>query len=229
MTTDHERYAEWDGAYVMGALSRAERQEYEAHLASCDECAAAVGELGPLPGLLGRVSADEAELLLTPVDDELPAHLTERIFASARVPLPWWRRAGVRAGMAVAAAAVVAAAVVVPLTVRGGDHPDVTVALAAVRPSPLSADVSLTGTSWGTEVDMTCVYAAGRYPGGARSYGLYVVDAAGRASEVSSWHAAPGDTARTTGSTSLAVADIVRVQVRDAAGTVLLSASPRVS
>jgi len=29
MTADHERYADWDGAYVMGALSRAERQEYE--------------------------------------------------------------------------------------------------------------------------------------------------------------------------------------------------------
>jgi len=144
------------------------------------------------------------------------------------VPVPWWRRTGARAGLAVAAAAVVAAAVVVPISVHDR-RPDVSVALAAVQPSPLSADVSLTAKSWGTEVDMTCVYAGTRYGGTSRRYGLYVVDARGHATEVSSWHAAPGETARTTGSTSLAVADIARIQVRDAAGTVLLSAGPRSS
>lgn len=49
------RYGHLDGAYLLGALGPAERSEYEAHLAGCPECAAAVARLAPVPGLLGRV------------------------------------------------------------------------------------------------------------------------------------------------------------------------------
>ena len=43
--TDHTRYAEWDAAYVLGALSPAERREFEEHLDECEKCRAAVTEL----------------------------------------------------------------------------------------------------------------------------------------------------------------------------------------
>ncbi len=38
MNPDHARFAEWDSAYVLGALSPAERREYEEHLETCETC-----------------------------------------------------------------------------------------------------------------------------------------------------------------------------------------------
>ncbi|ADG76391.1 putative transmembrane anti-sigma factor [Cellulomonas flavigena DSM 20109] len=58
MSTDP--YREWDAAYVLGALPPGERRDYEAHLATCDACRTAVGELAGLPGLLGQVPAQDA-------------------------------------------------------------------------------------------------------------------------------------------------------------------------
>ena len=39
MTAPMDRYASWDAAYVLGALSPDERSEFEAHLAGCPACA----------------------------------------------------------------------------------------------------------------------------------------------------------------------------------------------
>ncbi|TFD74766.1 anti-sigma factor family protein [Cryobacterium fucosi] len=59
MTTP-DAYADWDAAYVLGALSSAERHEFERHLADCADCARMVAELAALPGLLGTVSVEQA-------------------------------------------------------------------------------------------------------------------------------------------------------------------------
>ena len=48
MNPDHARFAEWDSAYVLGALSPAERREYEEHLETCDA----------VPAIRGRAHAD---------------------------------------------------------------------------------------------------------------------------------------------------------------------------
>lgn len=58
--TELDQYSEWDAAYVLGALSVAERAEYEAHLTVCERCRAGVSELAGLPGLLGQLSPGEA-------------------------------------------------------------------------------------------------------------------------------------------------------------------------
>ena len=50
MNPDHARFAEWDSAYVLGALSPSDRREFEEHLEICDLCARAVAELSPCPG-----------------------------------------------------------------------------------------------------------------------------------------------------------------------------------
>jgi anti-sigma factor RsiW len=47
------------GAYVLGALERAERRETEAHLELCPACRAELERLAPLPGLLSRLSEEE--------------------------------------------------------------------------------------------------------------------------------------------------------------------------
>ena len=52
MNAPPDKFAQWDAAYVLGALSPAERREFEEHLASCPACQAAVSELVAIPGLL---------------------------------------------------------------------------------------------------------------------------------------------------------------------------------
>ncbi|RPF22617.1 anti-sigma factor family protein [Myceligenerans xiligouense] len=56
-----DRYADWDAAYVLGALSPSDRHAYERHLAACHTCRAAVAELAGMPGLLSTVSPAQAE------------------------------------------------------------------------------------------------------------------------------------------------------------------------
>src|SRR5260370_34418608 len=45
----------WDAAYVLGSLTSNERREYEAHLATCKRCRAAVAELSGIPALLAML------------------------------------------------------------------------------------------------------------------------------------------------------------------------------
>ena len=56
MRCEHEHD---DGAYVLGALSPAERAQYERHLATCSFCREAVAEIAVLPGLLGRLDPSD--------------------------------------------------------------------------------------------------------------------------------------------------------------------------
>jgi anti-sigma factor RsiW len=51
------------GAYVLGALEREERSRLEAHLETCAVCREELEELAPLPGLLSRLTVDEATVL----------------------------------------------------------------------------------------------------------------------------------------------------------------------
>ncbi|MBU2667691.1 zf-HC2 domain-containing protein [Actinoplanes bogorensis] len=55
-----------DGAYVLGALSPAERAAYEGHLATCSFCREAVADISALPDLLSRLDAREFAKLLDP-------------------------------------------------------------------------------------------------------------------------------------------------------------------
>ncbi|HEY1105447.1 MAG TPA: zf-HC2 domain-containing protein, partial [Agromyces sp.] len=64
MSPDHAHFAEWDSAYVLGALSPLERAEYEQHLETCERCRRAVAELAPMPGLLARLTPERAATLL---------------------------------------------------------------------------------------------------------------------------------------------------------------------
>lgn len=65
----HDEFATWDAAYVLGALSPADRRAFEEHLRDCERCGAAVGELAGMPGLLGSVPRERALSLLGPSND----------------------------------------------------------------------------------------------------------------------------------------------------------------
>ena len=67
------------GAYVLGSLDRSERIALEAHLEFCPHCRDELAELAPLPGLLSRLTVDEAITGPPPVDDAM----LERLLAAA--------------------------------------------------------------------------------------------------------------------------------------------------
>lgn len=55
---DHD-YATWDAAYVLGALSDADRRSFEAHMAGCASCRQAVADLAGVPPLLSLLDYEE--------------------------------------------------------------------------------------------------------------------------------------------------------------------------
>lgn len=165
MNRDHPAFADWDAAYVLGALTPADRRTFEEHLLSCELCRVAVAELAPLPGLLARAAAPESDLpdpyahVVSPRADlaDLVARRADRERRTSRV------RRGL-AAVAVAAAMVLAVVLVVP---RGGEAPgptaapDATVTLVQAADVPLTANVRLTSVAWGTRIAMECDYPAG--------------------------------------------------------------------
>ena len=176
--TEVDQYAEWDASYVLGALSVAERSEYEAHLAGCGHCRTAVSELAGLPGLLGQLSPGEAIAVestsgdLLSVSDEMaePFPAPEPTSFMPRLP----RDSALRRWLAPVAAAAAALLIggvggYVASASRGavpGDAPTSTVALsrsrlafAPVKESLMTAVVDVVPTGEGTELRVECQYA----------------------------------------------------------------------
>lgn len=232
MSTHHE-YAQWDAAYVLGALSPTQRLEFEDHLAGCPLCAEAIGELTAIPGLLGKLPAEDAFAMISTDADGGYSHSPE--------PAP----AGIVAGLAarvrrrrrarnwtigLVGVAAIAAAILLPVTLNAPAQPAVTASLQQVALSPISANIQLSTAPWGTNIALTCHYRADastppsvKYPSGGR-YALYVIDQTGATSRVSTWSAGPGATVQVAGSIDTPVAAIKRVELRSLdTGSVLLS------
>lgn len=234
MSPDHSRYAEWDSAYVLGALSPAERREFEEHLESCEPCRRSVAELAPIPGLLARLSADRAEALLDEPVAAAAAPRPELLDAVRREGRRRRiRRTRLRVGVAAAAVVVVLTAILAPLALMRPTADAETVAFEAVSDVPVTATAVLTPVGWGTRIDLDCSYEAtgsadaADASSGGWPYVLVVVERDGSRSEVSSWRAMPGATARLEAGTAVALEDIASLEIRTVAGgDVLLSARP---
>ncbi|WP_309127926.1 zf-HC2 domain-containing protein [Microbacterium sp.] len=237
MTADHERFAEWDAAYILGTLTPADRDLYQAHLADCALCVAAVAELAPLPGLLSRVSRERATSLLAgsdDVEDAGRAEIAGEPDAARRAEIIGIGEARARrarrtrwVGAAVGAAALIAGVVLVPSWLAPDEAP--AIVLEAVADVPLSASVRLDDVAWGTRVTMTCSYErAADAPDGGWEYELVVIADDGTETPLSTWRALPERTAEITAGTALHSADIAAVEVRSAkTGAVLMSTAPQ--
>jgi len=238
--THHAYFADWDAAYVLGSLSAVDRGQFESHLAECERCRDAVAELTGMPGLLARVSPEQAHSLLAPADpvaepegEQLPRtgprrDLVELVRAEdARRRRS--RRTRVVAWLA-AAAVLVAIAVVVPATVWRSDQPNQTLVLdRAAASTPVSATIGLTSVGWGTKIDVECSYqsrAPDVDPEREWSFGLWVTTEDGTSQEVSSWKARNGWTVELQAATALPRDAIRTVEIRSRdTGKVLLSKS----
>jgi hypothetical protein len=230
MRCEHEHD---DGAYVLGALSPAERAAYERHLARCSFCREAVADIAVLPGLLGRLDAAEFAKLLDPT---LSAPAPERnrmpdlVTAAQTRRRRERRRLRVRVLSAALAAAVVALIVGVGAVVWMDSRtarpavPGPTVAMTPIDDDiPVSADLSLTGTSGGTKVNLVCVYR--KNPEYRKSYTVRLVAYGpdNEADQMGSWVAAPGKEFSMTGVTHIPLGGLSRLELVRNDGTALLA------
>ncbi len=226
-------FAHDDAAYVLGALSPAERLELERHLPGCDACSRSVRALAGMPGLLDLVDASVLEH--PPVDTPLPATLLPSLHRA--VETRGRRRTVVIAGLAAAAAAVVALAVPVVIDQVGDRRPvaapstgtpsaDVeTLDMVSDGPAPIHAQLGLEPVTWGTRMLLTCTYDTAwvdvELPDEV-DYLLFVTTREGRTEQVGSWRSVDGTTMKVPAATSVMRDDIATVEVRTTDGRVVL-------
>jgi anti-sigma factor RsiW len=227
--SDPDPFLDYDAAYVMGALDPQDRRAFEAHLATCPRCTAAVSELAGMPGLLAQVPTEQ---MLAPraVPEPLPDTLLPRLAAAIRA-----QRIRRRVWSGVIGAAAAAVLVTGVLLTTGDpsprDMPGIALPMHAVTSVPVTATVHLDSVTWGTRVNLECTY--GDADGetvekwGPRTYRLVVVPRDGTAvQQVAAWIALPGKTVTPAGSTSLHPAQIREIRLLNTAGDTLLEVSP---
>ena len=230
-----DRFAQWDAAYVLGALSPAERREFEEHLASCASCQAAVSELAALPGLLAQLSPDDAAMLSMADETgagsaEAPARSGVQTEVIEQGPPPsllpkMIKKVRTRRRRMVAAVAGIAAAVLVViggLAAGAGLLPlrpasPQRVAFSQVVPSAMIAVADVIPGQNGTEIKVECQYGEVNEPtpgAGHETYSIFVVDRSGNASEIKEWPATPNKLMRPSGTTPLRVSEIADLEIR---------------
>jgi Putative zinc-finger len=215
------------GAYVLGALEREERAELEAHLETCLICREELDRLAPLPGLLSRLTVEEAEVLESadPAHEAKPsaaaassAPLERALFEVARE-----RRRSRRARAVGLVAAVMLAAIGVAagLLIAGGDG-------GPPGPAPLTVSATdprtgvygsaeLTREPWGTRVDLRL---AGVRPG--ERCRLVARAAGGRAEVAANWRAGYLGTAEVPGAVAIPADRLVSLDIVTADERVLV-------
>ena len=108
-------FAHFDGSYVLGALSAADRRDFEDHLETCEDCSHRVRDLAGLPGLLARAGVgvwEDASL------DE-PVPVPDTLLPSLLDTMRRRRRGQLLSAVAGVAAAVVVGATLVATGVIG--------------------------------------------------------------------------------------------------------------
>ena len=220
-------YSDWDGAYVLGALSMDERREYERHFASCRACAAAVADLAGIPGILTKIDTDSAVVLMNaPFDVHESRPKPDLVEKLAREVSQQRRQARRRWSVGLSAAAavlIVFGAIAGNVMNRSGDfgNPASSVALGTqvtmtpIAPIVMTANLQVTSKPWGTRFDWSCKYVgtwSARYSPG--SYDLVITDASGKTFTIATW-SAPGPIAKGLAATSkLSIKDIRTVEIR---------------
>ena len=225
MRCEHEHD---DGAYVLGALSPAERMAYERHLATCSFCREAVRDIATLPDLLSRLDAAEFAKLVDPsLSAEDPRHV-----APARRSASAGRRQNHKALsvriLSCAAAALLVALVGVGVIIWSKDSapstaplgPAVAMTLIGAE-SPVTATIRLTSTAGGTKVDMVCSYSKSATD--PTTFHLIADGPGTQHEQIGSWTALPGAVSTVPGLTHYARGSLKRLELVQDDGKVLLA------
>jgi hypothetical protein len=221
-----------DGAYVLGALSPAERAAYERHLATCSFCREAVADISALPDLLSRLDAQEFAKLLDPTltsGDHPGASLRDMASSSATSGGRRKRRKtfGVRLMSTVAAFILVG---LIGIGVLAWTHgtatpttPPAGPAVAMTRvdgSSPVTATVQLTSTAGGTKVNLQCTYRGTKED----AFRLIAYGRDNEQEQIGSWQATPGSSFSMDGAaTHFGKGSLARLELVQFDGTPLLA------
>jgi hypothetical protein len=219
MRCDHEHD---DGAYVLGALSPAERAAYERHLATCSFCREAVADIAVLPGLLGRLDPVDFEKLLAP---DLPPPRTRRtsmpdlVMAAQSTRREERRRVRWRVlGSALAAAClalVVGIGAVFWMGRGAGPDPSVPGPTIAMTPAnervQVTARINLAGAAGGTKVDLVCFYNRGDADSKPYTIRLMAYGPDEQSEQLGSWTASPGKEVKMSGLTHFTAGTLSRL------------------
>ncbi|MFG1932296.1 anti-sigma factor family protein [Mycobacterium sp. NPDC048908] len=210
--------AEWDAAYVLGALSLEDRRTYESYLAANPARAAELTEFAGMPGILNALSRDEA-VALTDLAGAPPAEQRSDNIASladaAAKRQRRQRRTWLTAAVASAAALLIAGGIV-GATVFPDSAPTQTVAMQAMQPTPrggLTAELAVTEKKWGTQLNWACQYTKD-WSRNVGSYDIVVTTQDGAQQSVGSWKPAGDEATGLSAATSIPTSKIKTVDIR---------------
>jgi hypothetical protein len=211
--------AEWDAAYVLGALSLEDRRTYENYLAANPARAGELTELAGMPGILNALSRDEAVALTdlggAPPSEDGPGNVSSLANAAAKRQKRS-RRTWLATAVAAAAALVITGGVVGATVFPRSQAPVQTVAMQAMQPTPrggLTAELAVTEKKWGTELNWACQYTKD-WSRNVGSYDIVVTTHDGVQSAVGSWKPAGDEATGLSAATSIPTSQIRTVDIR---------------
>lgn len=212
--TPDDDLAEWDAAYVLGALSLEDRRTYEDYLAANPARAAELTELEEMPPILGALSRDEA-LALTDLG-EAPADSGVAPLAQAAAKRERRSRRTMLAATVAVAAALAILGGVVGATVFPRTPTVQTVALEPMQPGQrqgLTAQLAVSEKKWGTELNWACEYTKD-WARDVESYDIVVTTRDGVQTAVGSWRPAGDEATGLSAATSIPTSEIRSIDIR---------------
>lgn len=222
-----DRYATWDAAYVLGALSASDRREFEAHLATCPACRDGVAVISGMPALLSQLQSDDVASISAADPATAMPEVSPELLPTLLAAVRWRRRRSRVTAWAAGAAAAAVASIGVAVGVSGvsptappsPDRPQAAAStgsaalpMTQVGTTALTSTVSVSSQDWGTLIDLNCVCLA---PPDAHhdTLAMVVVGHDGSRTRLATWVAEPGRTATPAGSIAMPTDHIRAVQV----------------
>lgn len=218
MTSDRDM-ADWDAAYLLGALTAEEAADYERFLSEAPE-RAALYDSEELLAVLDVLSPEEALELLDEQpetkQDPGPSGIQPTSLTAA-AQRRRQRSSGTRwASVIAAAAALLFVGGIVGYTViPRPSSPGVSLqAMAAGERPGVTASLAVTEEPWGTRLDWECEYTKD-WAKSVSGYDLVVTTDGGTQTTVASWSPAGEDASNLAAATMIATADIRSVIIRE--------------
>lgn len=214
--TPDDNLAEWDAAYLLGALSLEERRTYEDYLAANPARATELDDLADMPAILGALSRDEA-VALTDLGEAPDADHSD-VASLAHVAAKRQQRS--RRTMLAATVALAATFAIIGGVVGATIFPRTpsvqTVAMKPMQPTAregLTAQLAVTEKKWGTELNWACQYTKD-WARDVASYDIVVTTRDGAQTAVGSWRPAGDEATGLSAATSIPTSDIRSIDIR---------------
>ncbi len=224
MSTDDVEPHQLLGAFILGGLDADEHRAFTRHLRGCTTCQSEAAQFSGLPALLDLVSPDPTTGLSAPGQPAVP-HASETTVPVALLDAVRLRRRTRRLRLAVAAVVLALAAAglgagIGPFLNRVNAPPTSRVVAAPERASQAAVEISLVTRAWGTQLDLV---GSGLPTKG--TFYLWVTNKAGRSWSVASWTGIPSGRATLSAACWVRPDEIGWLQVRQADGTPLATAT----